>query len=80
VADGRDGTALWIFLLVGALAVCGGIRDARGPDAQVAGLRHPRPPSGRRIPSLAELTTSPEANANNIGVRLASEGRITRCL
>jgi hypothetical protein len=32
------------------------------------------------MPGLAELALAAEANANNIGVRLASEGRITRCL
>jgi hypothetical protein len=72
--------ALWAIVAIGAAALGGfawdvAVNGVDPPDPPP--MASPPPDNGR---SLAEFALAPEANANNIGVRLASEGKLAQAI
>jgi tetratricopeptide (TPR) repeat protein len=69
-----ENLAFFCVALVGLVALCGVTWEVPAHQAAAPASAPLRPTARAEMPGLAELALAAEANANNIGVRLASEG------
>jgi hypothetical protein len=76
----HEEVALWAVVAIGVAALICFVWNVTFTEAEPPDPPPVEPLSGDQGRGLAELSLAPEANANNIGVRLASEGKLKQAI